>query len=350
MSQKFQDTSTLSLAMATDYIDMSCTFIESEGMKYAFDANLSKYFLGLYKDDPIGNMNLINSIRSDILSSQTSNPFINDIHIITNAGVNMISTRSGTSMDGMLETYKETVSTGKRTIEKWIDGHDALDENFSINKDSYIMAFEMLSQSNNACVVIDIKTSAIKDFLEGLDMGEGSIAGFVTKNGREIIIDNTPEGEESVLTEGEPVFFGQDFYNLISEDQLDGSVEVDFKGDDYLFIYSRSDMTGATVCALVPMNIVTGQAEEIKTLTTGLIILACIIVLAVGVLIAMGIQTNMKNISKKFGEVAKGDLTVLVKAKSRDEFRGLASSATNMISNTKKLVNKVNNSNFAHRF
>ena len=39
----------------------------------------------------------------------------------------------------------------------------------------------------------------------------------------------------------------------------------------------------------------------------------------------------------------KGDLTVEIAVKGRDEFRGLAGSATHMIANTKKLVNKVRN-------
>ena len=57
----------------------------------------------------------------------------------------------------------------------------------------------------------------------------------------------------------------------------------------------------------------------------------------------LGIQNNMKRISRKFGEVAKGDLTVTIKAKGRDEFRDLAGSANYMVKNTKQLVNKVAN-------
>lgn len=344
MSSNFQDSTVQTIAMATEYIDMSCTFIESEGMKYAFDSDLSKYFLGMYEKDPIGKLNMTTSIKSDIMSSQTSNPFISNIHIVTKEGITMLSTKSGSNMDGILTQYRETVSTGKRTIEKWIDRHEILDTNFELKDSDYIMAFEMLSQSNNACIVIDIKGSAIKDFLQGLDLGDGSIIGFVTKNGREIICENTAQGQESMLVEGENVFYGQDFYGMIEgSGQKEGFSEVSFKGEKYLFIYSRSEKTNATVCALVPMQVVTRQAEEIKGMTVSLVILATVIVLVVGIVIVVGIQNNMKRISRKFGEVAKGDLTVEVKAKGRDEFRGLAGSATNMISNTKKLVNKVSN-------
>lgn len=129
---------------------------------------------------------------------------------------------------------------------------------------------------------------------------------------------------------------------LMTEENMEGFRQIDYLGEKYLFLYSVSDKTGATICALVPMSIITGQAQEIKNMTFSLVILACIIALVVGLIIVSGIQNNMKHISGKLGEVAKGDLTIKVTAKSHDEFRSLASSATNMISNTKNLVDKVN--------
>lgn len=77
-----------------------------------------------------------------------------------------------------------------------------------------------------------------------------------------------------------------------------------------MFFYNRSELNGATVCALVPLGIITGQAETIKNITVGLVVLACIVVLAVGFLIVIGIQKNMKNIATTLEEVAEGDLTV----------------------------------------
>ena len=179
----------------------------------------------------------------------------------------------------------------------------------------------------------------------------GSIIGFVTPNGREIIFENLEEGQESILSEGEKVFYNEAFYGDVltveevqaSEEEvfLFGSEEVSFRGMDYLFFYSRSEVHEGTVCALVPLDVVIAQAEDIKSITVTLTIIACIAVLAIGIVIAAGIQKNMSHISKKFGVVAQGDLTVEVVARSRDEFKGLAKSANNMIVNTKKLVNKV---------
>ena len=347
LSEKFTDSTLQTMRMATENLNMSCDFIRSEGLKYAYDDDLRKYFLGMFEDNPVDKLNFLTSTKSNLLSVQTSNPFIIHMHIIPKKGVNLLSTKLSSGVDGFLDEYKEDVASGegRRSIPQWIDSHPVLDEKVTETEKDYIMAFEMMSQSNNACVVIDIKPSAITDFMEEIDIGDGSIIGFVTPGGRELVVENVEEGKESVLPEEGNVFSGQEYYTAVMDEAVAdaGTAEVDFQGEKYLFIYSHSADIGFTTCALVPMRVVTSQATEIRNMTIGLVILACVIVVIVGIFITAGIENNMRRISRKFGDVAKGDLTVTVSAKGHDEFQDLAGSATNMITNTKKLVNQVSN-------
>lgn len=344
MSEKFTASTIQTINMAKEYVDMSCSFIETEGMAYAFDKDLSKYFIGLYNDDPMAKLNVTENTKTDITATQTANSFINNIHIITKEGIKMFSTVSNSNVSASLEEYVASVPVEGRSIQKWIDSHEYLDGAMNLKGQDYILAYELMSQSNNACIVIDIRTRTIREFIESLDLGSGSIVGFVTENGREIICENLEEDEESILEEGETVFFGQDFFpalDLENRDNLYGSQEITYKGQEYLFIYSISAKTKTTICTMVPMTIITGQAKDIQTLTFNLVVLASVIVLAVGLLIVAGIQKNMSRISRGFGVVSQGDLTVRVEAKGRDEFQNLAGSANNMIRNTKSLVSKV---------
>lgn len=347
LSEKFTDSTLQTMRMATENLNMSCDFIRSEGLKYAYDDDLRKYFLGMFEDNPVDKLNFLTSTKSNLLSVQTSNPFISHMHIIPKKGVNLLSTKLSSGVDGFLDEYKEDVASGegRRSIPQWIDSHPVLDEKVTETEKDYIMAFEMMSQSNNACVVIDIKPSAITDFMEEIDIGDGSIIGFVTPGGRQLVVENVEEGKESVLPEEGNVFSGQEYYTAVMDEAVAdaGTAEVDFQGEKYLFIYSHSADIGFTTCALVPMRVVTSQATEIRNMTIGLVILACVIVVIVGIFITAGIENNMRRISRKFGDVAKGDLTVTVSAKGHDEFQDLAGSATNMITNTKKLVNQVSN-------
>ena len=347
LSEKYTDSTLQTVRMTTEYLEMTCDFIRSEGLKYAYDDDLRKYFLGMFEDNPVDKLNFLTSTKSNLLSVQTSNPFISHMHIIPKEGVGLLSTKLSSGVDGFLDEYKESVASGagRRSIPQWIDSHPVLDDKVKETYQDYIMSFQMMSQSNNACVVIDMKPQAITNFLEEIDIGDDSVIGFVTPGGRELVVEQLEDGEESTLAEDEKVFAEQDYYNEVMDQAVEdsGTAEVDFRGEKYLFIYSRSAEVGFVACALVPMRVVTSQAMEIRNMTIGLVILACVIVVIVGIFITAGIENNMKRISRKFGDVAQGDLTVTVSAKGHDEFQDLAGSATNMIANTKKLVNQVSN-------
>ncbi len=344
MSEKFRESSIQTMNMATDYIDMSCGFIAADGIEYASDPELIQLMMGLYKTNQASELKVTSNTKTSINAAQTSNDFIGNIHIIPKKGTNIISTATKATADGMLDEYLSDLGVERKDLAKWGDVHTALDEHLGITSDSYILTCQTMSSSNNYCVVVDVDRNNIGKFIRTLDFGDGSIVGFITDGGREIIYENLAEGESGRLSadENAGVFYGQDFYTeIVNGSEKKGTSNVHYMGQDYFFLYSKSAVTNATICALVPNSVVVGQAEEIRTITIGLIILATIIVLIIGILIVAGIQNNMNRISNKLEEVAQGDLTVQVKAKGRDEFRYLASSATNMIENTKNLVNKV---------
>lgn len=352
MSQRFQESTLQTVKMATAYVDMSCQFIEAEGMKYAFDRELNQYFKGSLSD-PIVKNEMTSRVQSEILSSQTVNPFIHNIYIVTEEGTAMPFSKTGRTMDGFFQEYRDSVSTDGK-LDKWIDRHEVLDQKLGYEAkeaEEYILAYEILAEAGNAGIVIDLKSSVIQDFLQKLDMGKDGLIAFITPNGREIVCRSTePENgsleaissEAAEVTENQVILSKQPFWGeLAAAPEMEGSQRVELFGEDYFLIYSKSEETGAVVCAMVRCDTVTAQAQEIKSLTMGLVSLACAIVLCIGFIIVVGIQNNMKRISRKFGEVAKGDLTVQVSAKGHDEFVDLADSASHMIRNTKKLVNKV---------
>ena len=364
MQDKFQESTEQTMKMLGEYIQMSNSFVETEALKYSMDAQLNSWALGMLDDDMNAMADIVKLTKTNITSSKKSNDFISNIHIIPNAEKKIMTTRAGQTgtndPQGFLEEYLADVPMDGKKLVRWIDSHDVLDTNLELSQDDYIMSYQLQSNNKQYCVIVDISAEYYETFFEGIDLGKGSILGLVTANGRELLHESIEEGDKSAIVEGEPVFFGRDFYTAIlpaqTEEEADkkdkeeeeailhGSAEVKYNGKDYIFIYNRLEDNNSTVCALVPMKVVTGQAESIKTLTIGLVVAAIIIAGLIGVGIASGIQRNMKRIAKRFGEVANGDLTVTVTAKGRDEFVGLAQSATNMIYNNKKLVAKVNDS------
>lgn len=342
MNDAFCESSQQTIRMAGQYIDVGNSFIEAETLKYAFDSSLGRYMMGLYENDEVLRKQTLGNIGTDIRASQVANQFINNIFVITTEKIQMFTTSGTNDKDGIYSLYREDVlqySENGKKIEPWIDTHAALDEYLGLNYEDYILAYETAPQTGKGYIVIDVSAASIREFLSGLDLGKGSIVGFVTKGGREILCENLPEGEASARPEGEKVFFGQDFYQDLQEPE--GLSEVKYQGEKYLFLYSRSEVTGASVCALVPMKVVTGQAEYIRYITFTVVLIAVVVAVLIGLIITNGIQKNMQRISGELEEVAEGNLTTRVQVKGRDEFNILAVVANNMINNNKSLVKKV---------
>ena len=342
MYDTFRDSNEQTINMANQYLDVSNSFIEAEALKYAFQSDLGKYMIGLYETDSTRKKSVINSVGSSIRASQAGNEFISNIHIVTIEDIQMLSTRAGGNVMGIYKEYKDEMlgySDNGKKLPEWVDYHKTLDETLGLKQSDYIMAYQTTPQSGKGFIVIDVKASAIQQFLDSLDMGDGSIIGFVTQSGREIISEKLPDGQESTRADGETVFYGQDFFNNIEDQQT--TKEVSINGKSYLFFYSRMERTNAAVCALVPMEIVNGQADDIRNVTIAVVLIACVVAVLIGIIISTGIQKNMKRISGRLEEVAEGNLTTKVSVKGHDEFNNLAVVANHMINNNKKLVQKV---------
>lgn len=342
MYDTFRDSNEQTINMANQYLDVSNSFIEAEALKYAFQSDLGKYMIGLYETDAVQRKTVINSVGSSIRASQAGNDFISNIHIVTEEDVQMLSTKAGGTVMGIYKDYKNEMlgySDNGKKIPEWVDYHNTLDDTLGLKQSDYIMAYQTTPQSGKGFIVIDVKASAIQQFLDSLDMGDGSIIGFVTQSGREIISEKLPDGQESTRADGETVFYGQDFFNNLEDQQT--TKEVSINGKSYLFFYSRMERTNAAVCALVPMEIVNGQADDIRNVTIAVVLIACVVAVLIGIIISTGIQKNMKRSSGRLEEVAEGNLTTKVSVKGHDEFNNLAVVANHMINNNKKLVQKV---------
>lgn len=349
MSAKFQESSLQTANMAVEYLNNSCTYIKTDAFRYAFGNDIdSTYFYGMMKSKPMEETQFFSNTRNDLIVAQTVNPFIGNIYFVGKKGVPIISTATNIKHDGIYDAYYEDMlskSSDGRSIPNWIDNHDMLDEALEIEVNDFFIAYQIRSTEKFAFIVMDLSKQPFLDILNKMNSGAGSINAFVTSNGKELIYESLKEGEESALVEGEPVFTNQEFYtSSLDSKEMNGSSVVKFHGDSYLYVYAKSEVSGITLCTLIPMNVVTKQADQIKIITITFVILATLLAGLVGTFITYGIGRNMKMISTKLNQVASGDLTVQVHAHGQDEFQILAQTASEMIQNNRKLVTKVTSS------
>lgn len=337
MSSSYRDSTQQTIEMALQNIDTSNSFISAEALKYVVDSDLGKYFVGIYDNDPTSKRALIDQVKTRILASQVGNSYISNIYIIPSGDLQMISTKNK-AQKGIYQEYMDEMAVDGK-LGQWDDHHNALDEYLSIDPSGYIMVYQATAQNGKAVIVIDIKAEAVTEFMQGLNLGDGSIVGFVTAGGRELAVKRNAGDEQGTPVEGETIFADKDFYLQASE--TDGVRQVQYNGTEYLFFHSKSEDTGATMCALVPLKVITGQAESIKQITIAGVLISSIIALLIGTAVTSGIRKNMKRISGSLEVVAEGNLATTVSVKGRDEFRGLAAAANDMIAHNKQLVQKV---------
>lgn len=340
MSEKFKETSSETMGKANEYIDLACGYIEQANESYATDPDLGQMMVGLFNANPAKKLSVVTSAQNNMTTAKETNSFVSQVYIIPTKGHKIISTVN--DADGVMDEYLESVGMDRQNVKGWIDYHPMLDEHMAVNSENYILTNQVMSANKTYMVVTDISTKAISDFLSNLKLGEQSIVGFVTESGREVISETIPEGAQSKIEPGAKVFYEQEFYQeSLASSEREGAKDVVYNGEKYFFIYSKSTLNNGVLCALVPTEVVTGQAGEIRVITFWMVVCASVVVLGFGIVIVLSIQNNMDSISRKLKIVADGDLTVRAKAQGHDEFRFLAATVNHMVLNTKKLVNKV---------
>ncbi|MDE7287741.1 MAG: methyl-accepting chemotaxis protein, partial [Lachnospiraceae bacterium] len=191
--------------------------------------------------------------------------------------------------------------------------------------------------NERAVLMIDISKSVIEDTIASLDAGEGSVTGFVTCDGTEYI-SSASEGIEG------NVFVGKSYVDAaFASEETSGFSYVE--DNTYLFLYSAIEGRNALICALIPRETIIGQTADIQQFSIFLVVLASLIAILLGSILAGQYGGAIYDMIRKLKKVSEGDLTVEVKTRRKDEFNLLAEGITDMTTHMKKLVASVKDVN-----
>lgn len=348
MVKNYEESALSSIDMGTQYLDLGCKMALSNAMQFVLDRDVASYSIGVYENDILKNLDIYNKTKSALIVNAASNPFIGSIAIVPKAHNNIISS-AGIAEKGFYEEWAET-EEGKQVLTdsgslKWLSSHPIFDEKMSVEKDSYFLSCLGVLTNKSAVVVLDINRNVIIEMLQKLNFGSESSVAYITKDGSQqsyfaASTDNLKEENENPLQTLQ--FFEQDFYqeSLLSEEPT-GSEYISFNKQDYLFLYSKSTVTNGMLCAMVPKELVVQSAGSIKEMTLWLVILACITAAVIGSVIAFNITHNIGYINRKLSSVSNGDLTVQLKRKGKHEFALLSGRVMEVITNTRGLIEKV---------
>lgn len=335
MIHNYEKSTLNAIELAVESLDQGFKPIVSRTLALSQDRTVISYATGAYDSNTNERTKASDTIRENILVAQTADDFIHNIHIIPNDSNTVISTTTGSTSkinsftSELKELYPDMYSDAGIN---WSGTHELIDSKLELNGEEYsLFCFSRLGNGAEAgLIVVDISANAMGELVGKLDLGIGSFVSFITEDNREWSLN------------GDLLISELDFYESKIKNQEElFSDYVDYNGESYYLIGSRSSVTGGIVTAMVPKKTITQEADGIKKVTLVMILLACIIAALLASVIITNISYNIKKSVKRLNDVAKGNLILKKEKKRNDEFGKVQTAITDTILNTRKLIDSV---------
>ena len=284
---------------------------------------------------------------SDMLINLKANMgYISDYYIIPQKGKMIVSNVKGLPeefYDTCIDTETGKQLQAKRTKNTWVGTHAVLDSQLGKENQEYGLSFILhyVLNHNNGFLVVDISSNYIDDLLKVMLFGEGSISGYVTDDGREVLLEETRNKKgEGVIQRysGETLFVGTDFYENSKKENEGGCEYVRVNGKTYLYVYQPVKKTGITLCTLVPKSTIVSEISIIRIATILIALLACAVAMVAGMSMTKSISSALNQTCEALACAAEGDLTKEITTKRKDEFAKLVAGMTKMLGGMRRLI------------
>lgn len=288
------------------------------------------------KDIATKRKNIIETIASAFGSKD-----INNYYIFGKKGLptESVSSKGFDYYGGYIETAECEAVKNSDAKRIWSGYHQFIDANSGVGSDTYGLALTMYYPLKDYFIICDIGMESVKQIVNSLDMGDGSVVAIVTADGREVISDTTAavfQGKDTVFSEL------SSFQNATASEDMNGFDEnVMIDGTDYYFMYAKIADTGAVLCGLVPKSVLLKDTKQMSFVITLVIILSTILSFGVATVITTSIVRAIKDMRKGLKRASEGDMTVVFTTTRRDEFEQLCNSLNQMIEHTKKMLSLV---------
>ena len=353
----YKNSSLQALDVSSDYFEFVFQNIQKEYNDVMNVADLEGYANGSLNSFIAKRDAVYNEYYNMFNKKLTGDRFQKSIYILTN-GNEPIATELISDTD----TYSTLAQSDKlkTAIEQpdnyhWVGIMPETDDKLHEDRTKYALRMVRKFKTVDAMLVVDLKRDAIVDILNNLYLGEGSTLAMVMQDGTEIVsdaIDSEGNLAEPVVLEdgtklgrGEQngiIFADKDFYQeALASEEASCVKSVDYDGKKQMFFSAKVGESGAMLCGLIPQSTITKQAEDIRNVTVILVIIASILSATTGLVLATGMGNAINLMLSKLNLASKGDLTVVIQSKRKDEFGVLAEGLNHMIGHTKHLIQKV---------
>ncbi|HHX12544.1 MAG TPA: methyl-accepting chemotaxis protein [Clostridiales bacterium] len=339
----YEASSQTNLNMIAKYFSLELSNITARANELATSENLKQYYAGALEDKAMDEITAADAVLNQVRSIRNVDPYMEDIYIIGSygKGISKAGTFTTEAIDKFKGSYEAKALKEAGGIAGWVGRHPYIDETYSSSKEdnqdnysfSYISSFIDARNQRSGYLIMDLKKTFVTDTITEANFGKGTITGLITADGREIIQGTDIEGF---------AFLDKDYYNTATgSEEASGFDYIPYKGEDYLFIFSKLQTGDSILCTLIPESLILEEVRGVRTVTVAIVILAAIIAVIIGTYIATGIAKVVKNTNSVLSQVSEGDLTTSLKIDRNDEFGILGNSINYMIHSMRELIGKM---------
>lgn len=330
MIENYENSAVNALDMTMECMERGFAPCVANALELANNTTVSSYVQGGFDADSSRQSAARQSVTKDILVKQTTNDFINNIHIIPN-GNSIVMTTANTSnanVQGFVPKLRE--SEDREMMQEtgliWGSSHPFVDERCGLLQEDYILycSYRIGTEEQGGLVIIDIRAQAVRSLMEQLDFGEGSYMAFITADGREIGSD------ESIRISALDFYTGEDAAQYVT-----------YNGAEYFYMAQKSETTGGDFVVMVPKSSITGRADHIRRITLFMVVLAGVTALLLGCVIIGGISSNIGASIHTLNEVAGGNLAVKTRENEKHEFGRLYAAIQDTVKKIRELIDTV---------
>lgn len=335
--QSYKESTQQSINMLELYMNLAVTSEKDEFKTYLIDEELTKYYNGLadLKTGAATNSSYTKSLQNKI----TLDSRLRSIYFLANEGKTIKTTSSKIGMDA----YTAYVGTEQgKTVEQdgynWhlFGANEAVDAQAELESGNYSLRLAKKLNDLQTIMLINIDASFTREAMNSLDPGEDGYVVMITADGEEFFAD-----EEVVLEE--PLVYGTDFYTSAMEaEESAGNSVVTINGKPYLFVFGKLSFGNVMVCTLIPEATVLAQTSDIKKISMILSVLVAVLAMLLGTVISRRMSGTIQYILRQLHKVSKGDLTIHLTSKRKDEFGLLCDGVNETVEHVKSLIVHVN--------
>lgn len=340
----YKDSTMQILGKTTDYLEIMMLQIETVAYDLSQDTDIVSYFSGTA--EPGVDFNYVDSKMKSFLGT---NEYVENGYFIAINGNKHISTNPdvtfGVDAYEKFAASNDYIEVTARNRKVWLGESQFLKEYKPATENPYgnrrmtiiRRVDNVLTGQDVGFLILEVRSSVVEELLEDINLGNNSTVVLIAQDNTELAKaeDYPASTEEKIITSGNA------YQKMQQSVDKSGSFNLIYRGQEYWMCYYYVGDIGNSVVGLIPKATMLEQANEIRLNTIMIVIVLSVVMAALATLIALSIGRNISNIVKGVQQASKGDLTVEVKAKSRDEFALLCSSFNDMMASMRELITKV---------